>query len=128
MRVMQRGNDIGDRGAELLAEGLKVNSSVQELRLVRLPLLLFAATYPTSPTPQNGLTALTRLRQGSNCVGDCGAAWLGDALKVNSSLQKLFVVRKQRFAYATSCSGAYSRSAGQEPDIRHWRCLYGRGS
>jgi hypothetical protein len=37
-RMVQRENDIGDRGAELIAEGLKANSSVQELRLVMLPL------------------------------------------------------------------------------------------
>jgi hypothetical protein len=30
--------------------------------------------------------------QGSNVVGDVGAAALGDALKANSSLQKLFLV------------------------------------
>ncbi len=35
-RVLQHGNQIGDRGAEMIAEGLKVNSSLRELHLVRL--------------------------------------------------------------------------------------------
>ena len=34
-RVLQGGNQIGDRGAEMIGEGLKVNSSLQELHLVR---------------------------------------------------------------------------------------------
>jgi hypothetical protein len=34
--VLQDGNQIGDRGAEMIGEGLKVNSSLQELHLVRL--------------------------------------------------------------------------------------------
>ena len=34
-RVLQGGNQIGDRGAEMIGEGLKVNSSLRELRLVR---------------------------------------------------------------------------------------------
>ena len=43
-RVEQRDSEIGDRGAELLAEGLKVNSSLQELRLVRLTMLICVVT------------------------------------------------------------------------------------
>ena len=35
-RVLQEGNQIGDRGAEMIGEGLKVNSSLRELHLVRL--------------------------------------------------------------------------------------------
>ena len=35
-RVLQDGNQIGDGGAEMIGEGLKVNSSLQELHLVRL--------------------------------------------------------------------------------------------
>ena len=34
-RVLQDGNEIGDRGAEMIGEGLMVNSSVRELHLVR---------------------------------------------------------------------------------------------
>ena len=34
--VLQTGNQIGDRGAAMIGEGLKVNSSLQWLRLVRL--------------------------------------------------------------------------------------------
>ena len=33
--LMQDGNGIGDRGAEMIGEGLKVNSSLRTLHLVR---------------------------------------------------------------------------------------------
>ena len=33
--VLQDGNQIGDRGAEMMGEGLKVNSSLRDLHLVR---------------------------------------------------------------------------------------------
>ncbi len=39
--VVQDGNQIGDRGAEMIGEGLKVNSSLQKLFLVRLVFFLF---------------------------------------------------------------------------------------
>ncbi len=35
-RVLQDGNQIGDRGAKMIGEGLKVNCSLWELHLVRL--------------------------------------------------------------------------------------------
>ena len=38
--VLQNGNQIGDRGAEMIGEGLKVNSSLGRLDLVRLVLLV----------------------------------------------------------------------------------------
>jgi hypothetical protein len=38
--VLQNGNQIGDRGAEMISEGLKVNSSLMYLYLVRLVLLV----------------------------------------------------------------------------------------
>ena len=37
--VLQDGNQIGDRGAEMICEGLKFNRSLQELHLVRLVFL-----------------------------------------------------------------------------------------
>ena len=37
--VLQNGNQIGDRGAEMICEGLKVNRSLRHLRLVRLVFL-----------------------------------------------------------------------------------------
>ena len=33
--VLQNGNQIGDRGAEMMGEGLKVNCSLRDLHLVR---------------------------------------------------------------------------------------------
>jgi hypothetical protein len=40
-----------------------------------------------------GVAALTRVLQEANEIGDAGAAGLGEGLKVNSSLQKLHLVR-----------------------------------
>ncbi len=37
--VLQDGNQIGDRGAEMIGEGLKVVSSLEKLHLVRLVFL-----------------------------------------------------------------------------------------
>ncbi len=34
-RVLQSDNEIGDRGAQMIADGLKVSSSLRELNLVR---------------------------------------------------------------------------------------------
>ncbi len=34
--VLQDGNQIGDRGAEMIGEGLKVNRGLKKLHLVRL--------------------------------------------------------------------------------------------
>ncbi len=39
-RMLQNGNQIRDRGAEMIGEGLKVNSSLQGLHLVRLVFLI----------------------------------------------------------------------------------------
>ena len=39
--AVQRENDIGDGGTQLLVEGLKINSSLQELRLVRLAFSIY---------------------------------------------------------------------------------------
>ena len=36
MHLMQEGNRVGNRGAELIGDGLKVNNSLHYLRLVRL--------------------------------------------------------------------------------------------
>ncbi len=38
--VLQDGNQIGDRGAEMIGEGLKVNSRLKRRILVRLVLLI----------------------------------------------------------------------------------------
>ena len=39
------------------------------------------------------LLALTHALQDSNSIGDAGAGSIGEGLKVNSSLQKLYLVR-----------------------------------
>ena len=100
--MVQRENDIGDRGAELISEALKVNSSVQELRLVMLPLfpctLRRLSLLPLLPCTLRRLSllpraALTYATQGNNLIGDAGATALGEVLRVNGSLQKMFLVR-----------------------------------
>ncbi len=46
--------------------------------------------------------------QGENQVGDAGAMAIGEALKVNSSVQKLFLVRLLTFFFFVSCVGCMS--------------------
>ncbi len=85
--VLQANNRIGDDGARELGEGLKVNSSLRHLELVR-PLFCYFFL-----AMERGWAALTRVLQNSNKIGDDGGRGLGQGLKVNSSLQKLFLVR-----------------------------------
>jgi hypothetical protein len=90
---IQGGNEIGDRGAELIGQGLKVNRSLQTLHLVRLfvyCLFLWAMQGEGGERAGRGSAALTRVLQERNRIGDAGAAGLGEGLKVNSSLQMLF--------------------------------------
>ena len=46
---------------------------------------------------RRGWAALTRVLQDSNQIGDDGARGLGEGLKVNSSLQGLYLVRHFEF-------------------------------
>ena len=86
-------NEIGVRGAELIAEGLKVNSSLQRLNLVRLFDYCFFLRGRCGERAGRGSAGVTRVLQEGIQITDAGAAGLGEGLKVNSSLQHLFLVR-----------------------------------
>ncbi len=57
--------------------------------------------------------ALTRVLQGHNQIGDCGAGGLGEALKVNSSLQLLFLVSHSVFDIDLLVAGATQDVVGE---------------
>ena len=92
-RVLQRKNQLGDAGARGLGEVLKVNSSLQGLWLVRLFVYCLFLWGRSRERAGKGSAALTRVLQDKNGIGDAGAAGLGEGLKVNSSLQRLWIVR-----------------------------------
>ncbi len=90
--ALQNNNDIGDEGACALGDGLKANSSLEYLELVRLfhIYIFFVAFWDMV---QGDMHALTLLLQDNNDIGDEGARALGNSLKVNSSLLFLKLVR-----------------------------------
>jgi methyl coenzyme M reductase subunit D len=92
-RVLQHGNQISDAGAAGLGEGLKVNSSLYHLWLVRpFDYCLFFVGAMRGEGGE-GSAGVTRVLQRENQISDAGAAGLGEGLKVNSSLQRLHLVR-----------------------------------
>ena len=79
-----------------MGEGLKVNSSLQKLDLVRHFILMIVICLLRGLCREREgrvWAALTRVLQGNNQIGDDGAGGLGEGLKVNSSLQYLLLVR-----------------------------------
>ncbi len=91
--MLQNNNQIGGAGAAGLIEGLKVNSSLQELYLVRLFVVVVFSWGRCRARAGRGSAALTRVLQMKNQIGVSGAAGLIEGLKVNSSLQELYLVR-----------------------------------
>jgi hypothetical protein len=81
-RVLQMKASLSSRHIAVMGEGLKVNSSLTNLSLVRHYCLLFS-----------GEAALICALQDKNPIEDDGAALLGEILAVNSSLLELSVVR-----------------------------------
>jgi hypothetical protein len=96
--VLQTSNQIGDVGARGLGGVLKVNRSLQNLHLVRRFFILICLLRGRLRKREGrGWAALTRVLQSYNQIGDVGARWLGEGLKVNSSLQALSLVRHFSF-------------------------------
>jgi len=137
-RVLQGENGIGDAGAAGLGEGLEVNSSLQELVLVRLFGYCLFLWGRCREREERGSAALTRVLQQQNSIGDAGAAGLGEGLKVNSSLQALYLVRL--FVLLFVCVGAMQGEGGEgvgcthacaaerKSNRRRWGCRVGRGA
>ncbi len=85
-----------------------------------------------------GSAGVTRVLQRGNQISDAGAAGLGEGLKVNSSLQRLDLVRL--FDYCLFFVGAMrgevgvgvgwsdACAAGQKSNFRRWSCRAGRGA
>ncbi len=66
-------NQIGAKGAEAIAEALKVNGSLQNLELTSIAVMLLIYLLI------------------ANQIGDKGAEAIAEALKVNKVLQKLIL-------------------------------------
>jgi hypothetical protein len=90
--AVQSWNRIGDEGGKALGEALKVNTSVKELNLVSV-FVLFLSVFVLRVfccCEESG--RLTCAVQKSNRIGDAGVKALGEALKVNTSVQILKLV------------------------------------
>jgi hypothetical protein len=90
--AVQWNNGIGAEGANVFGEALKVNASVQKLNLVSvfvLFLLVFVLRVFCCCEESGRLTCAV---QGNNDIGDEGGKALGEALKVNTSVQLLDLV------------------------------------
>ena len=91
-RDLQTDNKVGDAGACGLGEGLKTNSSLKKLFLVRCAcfgLCLICSYWAFF----KGLFGVTRRLQNDNEVGEAGALGLAEGLKSNSCLQAMGLVR-----------------------------------
>ena len=96
LNVSQDDNKIGVDGARAIVDAMRVNSSVQQLHLVRLccrVLLDVCFTFVSlnSPFCIPFLTLIV-LQKKSN-IGDDGAMAIADVMRVNSSVQELYLVR-----------------------------------
>ena len=82
-------NSIGDRGATVLAEMLKKNSTLQQLDVSRNSIHSGGATALAEMLKEN--RTLQQLDVSGNSIGDEGATTLAIMLKKNSTLQQLDV-------------------------------------
>ncbi len=80
-------NQIGDAGAQAIAEALKVNTTVAELNLGWNKMGVAGAQAIGEALKVN--TAVTELYLYSNQIGDAGAQAIGEALKVNTTVTEL---------------------------------------
>lgn len=82
-------NNIGDEGAKYFAEVLKINSTIQTIKWVKLTDIFLRIKniniYWLNFTPINYYF----LSLGSNYIGDEGAKYLSDALKINSTVKTI---------------------------------------
>ena len=96
LNVSQNSNTIGADGASAIADAMRVNSSVQTLSLVRLccgMLLDVFFTFVSLNVPFLFQCLTLNVSQSSNKIGDDGARAVADAMRVNSSVQTLWLVR-----------------------------------
>ena len=81
-------DDIGAEGAKYVAEALKVNTSLTEIRLYSNNIGAEGAKYVAEALKVN--TSLTEINLAGNNIGDEGAKYVAEALKVNTSLTAWF--------------------------------------
>ena len=96
LNVSQNSNEIGDDGACVIADAMRVNSSLQWLDLVRLcccTLLDIFFTCVSLKFPFCFSFLALNVSQSNNEIGDDGARAIADAMRVNSSVQTLRLVR-----------------------------------
>ena len=74
-------NNIGDSGAQFLAEAVKSNTSLKELKCVQ-PLLVLS-------TVSSLHLFASSFSLGQNLIGDTGAQSLAEGMKSNTSLKEL---------------------------------------
>ena len=92
--LVQGGNELGDEGAKFLCEALQFNASVQILDLVSYFLATFNIFFVWF---QASCLFYMHVLQQHNLIGDEGAKFIGQALKVNTSLQTLSLVNHFSF-------------------------------
>ena len=96
LNVSQSFNRLGADGASAIADAMRVNSSVQTLDLVRLcccTLLDIFFTCVSLKFPFCFSFLALNVSQRNNKFGDDGARAIADAMRVNSSVQQLWLVR-----------------------------------
>jgi hypothetical protein len=89
---VQEDNGIGDEGGKALGEALKVNTSVKELHLVSVFMLFLFVFVLRVFCCCEVSGRLTCAVQSKNGIGAEGGKSLGEALKVNTSVQELDLV------------------------------------
>jgi Ran GTPase-activating protein (RanGAP) involved in mRNA processing and transport len=91
---VQAGNQIGNEGAKAIAQALKANTSLQQLDLVRCtPFVLMLFLFYLVTVLCFRLRVLTRAVQAGNYVGVEGAEAIAEALRCNTSVHQLSLVR-----------------------------------
>jgi Ran GTPase-activating protein (RanGAP) involved in mRNA processing and transport len=82
-------NNLGDIGMFWIAQALKVNSSLKDIQLSSTGIGCNAMIFFAEALEQGNNSSLESSCATHNSIGDQGAYWIGEALKVNSSLRYL---------------------------------------
>ncbi len=99
-RALQIGNNVGDSGAEVISERLKVSLSLKELYLVIMFCFCFIfLEYFKRQNLKGILKLLTAVLQQGNLISNKGAGKLAELLQSSSSIQGLFLVSVLVFCF-----------------------------
>jgi hypothetical protein len=86
--MVQAGNNVGVKGAEAIAEALKVNTSLENIYLVSFLFNCFLMGIRCDKSS----VRVTTVVQDNNNLGDDGATHIAEVLKANCTLKKLHLV------------------------------------